>query len=160
MLWRCSREPEFGAGKIFRPHRDVRFSNDKSPYKTHCSAVINVPGGAFYTQVGADGLLVAGGGYQWSADQLARYRLAVDGGRSCDLDMLWTPASHGIDPDAPLLSLLFRRALSGVHGAALMRSGPPALIGRPHKNGGRPSGEVGRGSRSRSGPMIRRPWLP
>jgi uncharacterized protein (DUF2461 family) len=56
MLWRCSREPEFGAGKIFRPHRDVRFSNDKSPYKTHCSAVINVPGGAFYTQVGADGL--------------------------------------------------------------------------------------------------------
>src|ERR1051325_11884594 len=27
-------EPEFGAGKIFRPYRDVRFSADKSPYKT------------------------------------------------------------------------------------------------------------------------------
>src|SRR2546423_15637535 len=54
-------EPEFGTGKIFRPYRDVRFSSDKSPYKTHCGAVIQVPGAAFYTQLGADGLLVAGG---------------------------------------------------------------------------------------------------
>jgi uncharacterized protein (DUF2461 family) len=28
-------EPEFGPGKIFRPYRDVRFSHDKTPYKTH-----------------------------------------------------------------------------------------------------------------------------
>jgi uncharacterized protein (DUF2461 family) len=27
--------PEFGDGKLFRPNRDVRFSTDKSPYKTH-----------------------------------------------------------------------------------------------------------------------------
>ena len=27
--------PEFGDGKVFRPNRDVRFSTDKSPYKTH-----------------------------------------------------------------------------------------------------------------------------
>lgn len=26
---------EFGTAKLFRPHRDVRFSKDKSPYKTH-----------------------------------------------------------------------------------------------------------------------------
>lgn len=75
-------EPEFGTGKIFRPYRDVRFSSDKSPYKTHCGAVIQVSGAAFYTQLGADGLLVAGGAYQWSADQLARYRMAVDAERS------------------------------------------------------------------------------
>ena len=27
-------EPEFGPAKIFRPNRDIRFSQDKSPYKT------------------------------------------------------------------------------------------------------------------------------
>ena len=31
-------EPEFGAVKIFRPYRDVRFSADKSPYKASRSA--------------------------------------------------------------------------------------------------------------------------
>ena len=30
--------PEFGDGKVFRPNRDVRFSTDKSPYKTHIGA--------------------------------------------------------------------------------------------------------------------------
>ncbi|MBV8994276.1 MAG: DUF2461 domain-containing protein [Pseudonocardiales bacterium] len=75
-------QPEFGTGKIFRPYRDVRFSSDKSPYKTHCGAVIQVTGVAFYTQLGADGLIVAGGAYHWSADQLARYRMAVDAERS------------------------------------------------------------------------------
>ena len=29
---------EFGEGKIFRPYRDVRFSADKSPYKTAMGA--------------------------------------------------------------------------------------------------------------------------
>jgi uncharacterized protein (DUF2461 family) len=32
--------PEFGDGKVFRPNRDVRFSADKSPYKTHIRSVI------------------------------------------------------------------------------------------------------------------------
>jgi uncharacterized protein (DUF2461 family) len=26
--------PAWGEGRIFRPNRDVRFSNDKSPYRT------------------------------------------------------------------------------------------------------------------------------
>src|SRR5215467_13233392 len=30
----ASVEAEFGSGKIFRPNRDIRFSADKSPYKT------------------------------------------------------------------------------------------------------------------------------
>src|SRR5205823_7843559 len=28
-------EPQWGKGHIFRPYRDVRFSKDKSPYKTN-----------------------------------------------------------------------------------------------------------------------------
>jgi len=70
-------EPEFGPGKVFRPYRDVRFSRDKTPYKTACGATV----GPFYVQVSADGLLTAGGGYRWAPDQIARFRAAVDDDR-------------------------------------------------------------------------------
>ena len=45
--------PEFGTAKVFRPYRDVRFSHDKTPYKTHQGAVIHPEGrtGAWYVQV-------------------------------------------------------------------------------------------------------------
>src|SRR5262245_11385144 len=33
-----------GAPKVMRIYRDVRFSNDKAPYKTHIGAVITVAG--------------------------------------------------------------------------------------------------------------------
>jgi uncharacterized protein (DUF2461 family) len=32
--------PEFGTAKVFRPYRDVRFSKDKTPYKTAAAAVV------------------------------------------------------------------------------------------------------------------------
>ena len=62
---------EFGQGRLFRPHRDVRFSADKSPYKTHIGAMI---GDLAYVQVSADGLGVGRGMYMMAADQLDRYR--------------------------------------------------------------------------------------
>lgn len=70
----------FGAGKVFRPYRDVRFSKDKSPYKTHCGAVIEQGrgGGAYYVEVGPRGLLVGGGCFHLAPDQLERFRRAVD----------------------------------------------------------------------------------
>ena len=72
-------EPEFGSGKIFRPYRDVRFSKDKSPYKTAQGAFIGTaPGLGYYLQIDAAGLFVAGGFYQAGPEQLARYRQAVD----------------------------------------------------------------------------------
>jgi uncharacterized protein (TIGR02453 family) len=114
-------EPEFGPGKIFRPYRDVRFSNDKTPYKTHCGATA----GPFYVQVGADGLLVAGGYYQMASDQVARFRTAVDDERrGSDLEkrlaalegltvageMLKT-RPRGYDPDHPRIDLLRHKGL-------------------------------------------------
>ena len=35
---------EFGPATLFRPHRDVRFSKDKAPYKTNNYGVVRVPG--------------------------------------------------------------------------------------------------------------------
>ncbi len=66
--------PEFGEGKVFRPNRDVRFSADKSPYKTAMAAVA---GGSGYVQLSAKGLGVGSGMWMMAADQLDRYRRAV-----------------------------------------------------------------------------------
>ena len=72
--------PEFGTAKVFRPYRDVRFSHDKTPYKTHQGAVVHADGagtGAWYVQISAEGLTVAGGSWRLESDQVARYRRAV-----------------------------------------------------------------------------------
>jgi uncharacterized protein (TIGR02453 family) len=66
-------EPEFGEGKIFRPYRDVRFSADKTPYKTHIAATI----GDGYVMLGKDGLGVGAGMHEMAPDQLERYRESV-----------------------------------------------------------------------------------
>jgi len=65
---------EFGDGKIFRPYRDVRFSADKTPYKTAIGATLANGG---YVHLSADGLAVALGYHLMAPDQLARYRHAV-----------------------------------------------------------------------------------
>jgi uncharacterized protein (TIGR02453 family) len=65
---------EFGEGRIFRPYRDVRFSADKSPYKTSIAAGM----GSGYLQLNADGLMAGAGMYHLAPDQLERYRQAVD----------------------------------------------------------------------------------
>ena len=105
-------EPEFGPSKIFRPYRDVRFSKDKTPYKTHCGATV----GPFYVQVGADGLMAAGGYYGMAPDQVARFRTAVDDDRrgsdlqkrlaaiSADVDVhgeMLKTRPRGVDPEHP-----------------------------------------------------------
>ncbi len=69
---------EFGEGKLFRPHRDVRFSADKAPYKTNCAARL----GSGYVSFSADGLSVGSGLYMPDAPALARYRAAVDAKKS------------------------------------------------------------------------------
>ena len=67
--------PEFGEGRIFRPYRDVRFSKDKSPYKTQMGARL----GSGYVQFSAKGLAVGDGMYGMESGQLDRYRRAVAG---------------------------------------------------------------------------------
>jgi uncharacterized protein (TIGR02453 family) len=71
-------EPEFGEGRIFRPYRDIRFSADKSPYKTNIGATIRDG----YVQLTADGLAAGSGMWEMAPDQLERYREAVSATRS------------------------------------------------------------------------------
>ena len=59
--------PDWGEGRIFRPYRDVRFSSDKSPYKTNIAAVV----GDGYVSLSAEGLGAGSGMWELAADQLA-----------------------------------------------------------------------------------------
>jgi uncharacterized protein (TIGR02453 family) len=71
-------EAEFGPAKIFRPHRDTRFSKDKTPYKTGQAALIGDGAGVgYYLQIDARGLSVGGGFRAHAPEQVTRYRSAV-----------------------------------------------------------------------------------
>src|SRR5262245_28297025 len=74
--------PEFGTFKVFRMNRDVRFSADKSPYKTAHAAVTQDDGTHRYVQISATGLFAGGGMYHLARDQLERFRAAVDDDRT------------------------------------------------------------------------------
>lgn len=68
---------------IFRINRDVRFSADKTPYKSHFSAWFNVGGKAmttagYYLHVEPGASFVAGGMYMPASDVLARIRQEID----------------------------------------------------------------------------------
>jgi uncharacterized protein (TIGR02453 family) len=70
-----------GRVKLFRQHRDTRFSTDKSPYKTQTYGVIaDRPDSlaALYLQLSSGGLFAGTGYYVLAADQLTRFRAAVD----------------------------------------------------------------------------------
>jgi uncharacterized protein (TIGR02453 family) len=120
---------EFGPATLFRPQRDTRFSPDKTPYKAYQGAFVErVPGTGFYVQVAADGLTASGGFHSHAADQVERYRAAVDDARSgqqlaaivaelrqgalsVDGDQLKT-RPRGVAADHPRLDLLRYRSLT------------------------------------------------
>lgn len=86
--------PEFGETKIFRPYRDIRFSKDKSPYKTNIAAMI----GSGYVQLSAKGLAAGDGMYHMTPGQLDRYRrAAASEGSGRELERIIAAiAEHGI----------------------------------------------------------------
>ena len=72
-------DEQWGPFHVFRPNRDVRFSKDKSPYKTALGAVAESDRAVhFYVQISAAGLFVGSGLYHPAPDQLERLRAAVD----------------------------------------------------------------------------------
>src|SRR6201999_721256 len=74
--------PYFGKPKIFRPYRDIRFSHDKTPYKTHIGATL---GPTCYVQLSADGLSAGSGRWHLEAGELTQYRAGVAGPDGAEL---------------------------------------------------------------------------
>jgi len=136
-------EPEFGPAKLFRPNRDIRFSMDKSPYKTAQGAfAARQEGVGFYLQINADGLLIGGGYHSHTPAQLARFRAAADAsasgaalqdivdaaagaGFAIEGEKLKT-VPRGFDKDHPRAELLKHKSLS-----AGVEVGQPEWVSTP-----------------------------
>ena len=116
-------EGEFGSGKLFRPYRDVRFSKDKTPYKTAAGAVA----GGCYVQLSAAGLLVGAGYWRTSTDQARRLRAAWRVGRlrSALPDLAIDLVEH---VDADLAAVPALETLSEEQLLALLRNGRRSLV--------------------------------
>lgn len=113
-------EPDFGPGRVLRPYRDVRFSTDKSPYKTSITAQL---GASSWISLAKDGLGAGAGMYEMAPDQLRRYRHAVadnqagqalaeivaairESGHWCGAQCALKTAPRGYPKDHPRIELL------------------------------------------------------
>ncbi len=125
-------EDDFGPAKVFRPYRDVRFSKDKTPYKTHQGLfVATAPGTGYYAQIDASGLSVAGGSYSLTSAQLALLRATVDDdARGAELEAIVAAVAgagfeiggdtlkthpRGYPADHPRIALLRHRSITARH---------------------------------------------
>jgi uncharacterized protein (TIGR02453 family) len=68
---------------IYRIYRDIRFSKDKTPYKTHAGAAFTVSGRdrkydpGYYFHISPEEIIVAGGAYSPPSEQLKAIRNAL-----------------------------------------------------------------------------------
>jgi uncharacterized protein (TIGR02453 family) len=122
--------------RVFRIFRDVRFSKDKSPYKTHLGGHVSIKRGgkateapaAVYFHVGHDQRFAAAGYYMMDAPALERFRAAVaDDARGRELAKILTRLDKkgfaadahdalkrvpkGFDPNHPRADMLKRKGL-------------------------------------------------
>ncbi|HEX9289353.1 MAG TPA: DUF2461 domain-containing protein [Anaeromyxobacteraceae bacterium] len=124
--------------KVFRIHRDVRFSKDKSPYKTHVAGLVALepatgrepaePPAAIYFHVGVDERFAGTGLWTMAPETLRRFRAAIaDPRRGTELARHLAPLLErgftlsapetlrrvpaGVDPDHPRGHLLRMKGL-------------------------------------------------
>jgi uncharacterized protein (TIGR02453 family) len=69
-----------GPGRIFRPYNNTRF-RPGPPLKEHIAASLGSGAAMFYFQLSLDGLVIGAGQWHPEADQLERFRAAIDDGR-------------------------------------------------------------------------------
>ena len=86
---------------LFRIHRDVRFSHDKAPYKTHAGAVLTRDGrkgtpGLLYFHLAPTGCFMAAGFYHPDPSELSRMRDSVAYGPKEFAELETHLAGHGL----------------------------------------------------------------
>jgi uncharacterized protein (TIGR02453 family) len=119
-----------GEARVFRQQRDLRFTPDKSPYRTRTYGILQGAPGAgagLYAQLSSRGLYAGTGYHQMARDQLERFRAAVaddeagprleavataarDAGLELAGESLRT-APRGYPREHPRIELLRRKAL-------------------------------------------------
>jgi uncharacterized protein (TIGR02453 family) len=130
------RPLKLGEPKVLRIYRDVRFSKDKTPYKTHIAGVLRLAGkpigemgnAALYVHLGLDEEYVGVGCYMFDSAKLARWRKAAVGAPGTALVALiarlrkagysvgghddYVRVPRGFAPDHPRAELLKMRGLT------------------------------------------------
>jgi uncharacterized protein (TIGR02453 family) len=120
-------DPRPVGGSLFRIHRDVRFSKDKSPYKTHAGAHFQlggkgVHGPGYYLHIEPGSCFVAGGMWMPEPPTLEKIRRRV-----ADKPAEWKKARgtldhgeavlkrppRGFDPDHPMIEDIKRKSFTG-----------------------------------------------
>ncbi len=132
--------------KIFRIHRDVRFSKDKTPYKPFVHILWrplepHPDGPAFYFGLEVDRAIVGAGVFGFDKDRLDAYRHRVAGPQGAALPAMIAKLEkkgvsfrdpplkrvpRGFDADHPRAELLKRKGLAGFY-----RLGEPFLACEP-----------------------------
>jgi len=124
---------------IFRIYRDVRFSKDKSPYKTHIGAYISAGGrksevhekAGYYIHIEPGASLLAGGAYVPGTDWLKAIRQEIDYNQKEFLSVIrnknfkeyfgeldgekLVKVPKGYDATHPLIDLLKHKSFLAVH---------------------------------------------
>ena len=97
-------------GSVYRLNRDIRFSRDKSPYKTHVAALLweggekhDAPG--VYLHVSPGEVIFGGGLYVFEEGRIDRFRklLHHDGAAARLAEALSKARKHGLKPDGEKL---------------------------------------------------------
>ncbi|HTO99238.1 MAG TPA: DUF2461 domain-containing protein [Myxococcales bacterium] len=121
-------------GSVYRLNRDIRFSRDKSPYKTHVAALLwegaekhDAP--AVYLHVAPDQVIFGGGIYAFEEARLDRFRkllhsssslerlssalaAAKKGGLTLEIADKLQRTPRGFDPEGPAAELSRYKGLS------------------------------------------------
>ena len=132
---------------LFRMHRDVRFSKDKSPYKTHVGAVMTRTGaknepGLLYIHIEPGGCFTAAGFYDPQPEALARFRAAMTSAPASWKRTLATLAKVDLAPSPEFAMKRNPRGLENVDDEAIQagvrlkslvvrRALPDARLGSP-----------------------------
>lgn len=121
-------DPRPVGGSLFRIHRDVRFSRDKSPYKTHAGAQfrhaagkdVHAPG--YYLHIEPKEFFVAGGMWRPDAkalrmirdsisDHPAKWKAVIKAVPVSDEESLVRPP-QGFDPNHPMIEEIKRKSFT------------------------------------------------
>lgn len=85
--------------KLFRPHRDLRFSEDKTPYHTHLHMMWSLPDGRVWMLgISPDYATLGAGIMAFESAQADRWRAALDGPEGDDLAALLAAQGWRCDP--------------------------------------------------------------
>ena len=113
--------------KLFRPHRDLRFSKDKTPYHTHLHMLWTSAGGEqWFFGISPDYVTAGAGRMGFDKNSLARYRAALPAHGAALQSELDSLTAHGarlsdpelkrpappVAPDDPLADLARRKSLA------------------------------------------------